>query len=84
MQRGIFKVSLCLFSLLFFQAGAVPWREKNALRIASTLPKRLIDSIMAQGNWNILFQEGPFSEFQRQMAIGGHFALRGEVSQAEF
>jgi len=39
---------------------------------------------MAQGNWNILFQEGPFSEFQRQMAIGGHFALRGEVSQAEF
>lgn len=39
---------------------------------------------MAQGNWNILFQEGPFSEFQRQIAIGSHFALRGEVSQAEF
>ncbi|MFZ5629035.1 MAG: hypothetical protein ACOY5B_07885 [Spirochaetota bacterium] len=39
---------------------------------------------MAQGNWNILFQQGPFSEFQRQIAIGGHFALRGEVSQAEF
>ncbi|GAB4433639.1 MAG: hypothetical protein OHK0011_16690 [Turneriella sp.] len=84
MQRGIFKVSLCLFSLLFFEASAEPWREKNALRVASSLPKRLIDSIMAQGNWNILFQQGPFSEFQRQMAIGGHFALRGEVSQAEF
>lgn len=84
MQRGIFKVSLCLFSLFIFEAGAVPWREKNALRVASTLPKRLIDSIMAQGNWNILFQQGPFSEFQRQMAIGGHFALRGEVAQAEF
>jgi hypothetical protein len=83
-QRGILKVSLCLFILLFFDAGAVPWREKNALRLASTLPKRLIDSIMAQGNWNILFEQGPFSEFQRQMAIGGHFALRGEVSQAEF
>ncbi len=39
---------------------------------------------MAQGNWNILFQKGPFSEFQRHMAIGDHFALRGEISQAEF
>jgi len=39
---------------------------------------------MAQGNWNILFQEGPFHEFQRQMAIAGHFALRGEITQAEF
>lgn len=38
---------------------------------------------MAQGNWNILFEQGPFSEFQRQMAIAGHFALRGEVPQAE-
>jgi hypothetical protein len=65
------------------RAEAVPWREKGAIRFASSLPKRLIDSIMAQGNWNLLFQEGPFAEFQRQIAIANYFALRGESSDAE-
>ena len=54
------------------------------MRFASNLPERLIDSIMAQGNWNLLFQEGPFNEFQRQIAIANYFALRGSNTQAEF
>jgi hypothetical protein len=82
--RDIARVSLLCSTLLFTQADAVPWREKNAFKIATSLPKRLIDSIMAQGNWNILFQEGPFSEFQRQIAIANHFALRGDARQANF
>lgn len=83
MRGGFFRISLCLFWLFLFEATAAVGGEKETLRIASTLPKRLIDSIMAQGNWNILFQDGPFSEFQRQLAIGGHFALRGEPEAAE-
>ncbi len=82
--RDIARVSLLCGTLLFTQTDAVPWREKNAFKIATSLPKRLIDSIMAQGNWNILFQEGPFSEFQRQIAIANHFALRGDARQANF
>lgn len=82
MRRGIAKLSLFAALAFFFQPSAVPWREKNAFKIATSLPKRLIDSIMAQGNWNILFQEGPFAEFQRQIAIANHFTLRGETKQA--
>lgn len=84
MRRGIAQVSLFAALAVFAQPSAIPWREKNAFKIATTLPARLIDSIMAQGNWNILFQEGPFNEFQRQIAIANHFALRGDSRQADF
>lgn len=84
MRRGIARLSLLLFLALSAKPYAAPWREKNVFKIATNLPARLIDSIMAQGNWNILFQEGPFSEFQRQIAIGNHFALRGDARQADF
>lgn len=83
MQREIARFSLCVMLALGVRAEAVPWREKGAIRFASSLPKRLIDSIMAQGNWNLLFQEGPFAEFQRQIAIANYFALRGESGDAE-
>jgi len=83
MQREIARFSLCILIALGVRAEAVPWREKGAIRFASSLPKRLIDSIMAQGNWNLLFQEGPFSEFQRQIAIANYFALRGELTEAD-
>jgi len=79
-------VRAALYVLLFasLDLAALPGREKNPLKFATVLPTRLIDSIMAQGNWNILFQEGPFAEFQRQIAIANHFALRGEVAQATY
>lgn len=80
----IARLSLLLLIIVSSERQAVPWREKNAFRVAASLPAKLIDSIMAQGNWNILFQEGPFSEFQRQVAIANHFALRGDKKQAEF
>ncbi|MBX3722343.1 MAG: hypothetical protein KF713_10940 [Turneriella sp.] len=84
MRGGIARLSLLLLLALSAKSSAAPWREKNVFKVATNLPARLIDSIMAQGNWNILFQEGPFSEFQRQIAIGNHFALRGDGRQAEF
>ncbi len=83
MRREIARFSLSLILALGMRAEAVPWREKGPVRFASSLPERLIDSIMAQGNWNLLFQEGPFGEFQRQIAIANYFALRGERQQAE-
>jgi len=83
MQREIARFSLCVIIALGVRAEAVPWRERGAMRVATSLPKRLIDSIMAQGNWNLLFQEGPFSEFQRQIAIANYFAFRGELNDAE-
>lgn len=83
MRRDITRLSLC-FSLLFIaSAHGVPWREKTAVKFATSLPDRIIDSIMAQGNWNLLFQEGPFAEFQRQIAVANHLALRGEKRPAE-
>lgn len=84
MRRGIAQLSLFAALAFFVQPSAIPWREKNAFKIATTLPARLIDSIMAQGNWNILFQEGPFNEFQRHIAIANHFALRGDNRLADF
>lgn len=83
MRRDITRLSLFIFLLFVLKAHAVPWREKTPIRFATTLPNRIIDSIMAQGNWNILFQEGPFAEFQRQIAVANHFALRGEKRPAE-
>lgn len=67
-----------------FRADAIPWRERDALRSASSLPERLIDSIMARGNWDILFQKSPFREFQRQLAVAEHFSLQGDTQQAEY
>jgi hypothetical protein len=84
MRRGIARLSLLFALAVWAKAYSVPWREKNVLKVATSLPTRLIDSIMAQGNWNILFQEGPFNEFQRQIAIANHFALRGDSRQATF
>ncbi|MBV6493502.1 MAG: hypothetical protein LDLANPLL_01525 [Turneriella sp.] len=75
------------FFCLFFsvlKTDASPWRPKNVFRVTTSLPSRLIDSIMAQGNWNILFQESPFAEFQRQIAIANFFALRDDVRQADY
>lgn len=82
--RDIVRLSLLLCLIVSPRNEAAPWREKNPFRVAASLPSKLIDSIMAQGNWNILFQEGPFSEFQRQIAIANHFALRADRKQAEF
>lgn len=84
LQRYI--VLVCIAVVLTFPsiADALPGRDKNPLKFATVLPTRLIDSIMAQGNWNLLFQEGPFGEFQRQIAIANHFAFRGEISQAQY
>lgn len=83
MRREIARLSLFVLCLATPALNAAPWRETNPLKSLTNLPTRLIDSIMAQGNWNILFQEGPFREFQRQMAISNHFAMRGGAEQAE-
>jgi len=83
MGREIVRLSLFVVCIAVSALYAAPWRETNPLKSLTNLPTRLIDSIMAQGNWNILFQEGPFREFQRQMAISNHFALRGGAEQAE-
>lgn len=84
MRRDIASRLSLLLSLSFlFSLNATPWRPKNPVRLATSLPTRIIDSIMAQGNWNILFQEGPFAEFQRQIAVANHFALRGDQKAAE-
>lgn len=77
----IFLLSLKI--LCAFGTDAIPWREKDALRTAGVLPKRLIDSIMARGNWEILFQKSPFREFQRLLAIAEHFSLHGDHEQAQ-
>ncbi|MBL8033031.1 MAG: hypothetical protein JNJ69_04980 [Leptospiraceae bacterium] len=82
-QRIIRLTALLATLGLISHGSAVPWREKPGIRFATTLPNRIIDSIMAQGNWNILFQEGPFAEFQRQIAIATHFSFRGQHAQAE-
>lgn len=84
------KRALWLLTFLFLlqslcapNVSAIPWREKDALRTAGVLPKRLIDSIMARGNWEIFFQKSPFREFQRLLAIAEHFSLHGDHERAE-
>ncbi|HRP69540.1 MAG TPA: hypothetical protein PLY93_08415, partial [Turneriella sp.] len=62
----------------------MPWRTKNVFRITTSLPARLIDSIMAQGNWNLLFQESPFVDFQHTLAVANFFAMRDDTRQAEY
>jgi hypothetical protein len=76
------RLALLFVLCLPYSIRPAPWRDVDPLQATTDLPKRLIDSIMAQGNWNILFQQGPFSEFQRQIAIANHFALRGDLVQA--